>query len=63
MIRRNVLATTGFIVLSLAGPGAGIAQDTALVRAFHTSSAAFTIVDGHLKGLGADVLSLSLIHI
>jgi hypothetical protein len=57
MIRRNVLATTGFIVLSLAGPGAGIAQDTALVRAFRTNSAAFTVVDGHLKGLGADVLS------
>lgn len=57
MIRRFVPGTTGFIVLSLLVANAATAQDTALVRAFRTYSAPFTLADGHLKGPGADVLS------
>jgi len=56
MIRRFVLCTTGFIILSAAAK-TGAAQDTALVRAFRTNSAPFTLVDGRLQGPGADVLS------
>ena len=57
MNRRNVIAVTGFAFLSFASPYAGAAQDTALVRAFRINSAPFTLVDRHLKGLGADILA------
>ncbi|MGH9420024.1 MAG: hypothetical protein ACRD3J_08630, partial [Thermoanaerobaculia bacterium] len=60
MIRRFVLYTTGFTLLTIAGANRSSAQDTALVRAFRTSSAPFAIVDGRLKGSGADVLSRAI---
>jgi hypothetical protein len=53
----RVLAATGIVVLALAIPGAGNAQDTALVTAFRTNSAPFNISNGRLTGMGADVLS------
>ncbi len=57
MVHRNVLVAAGFILVAVAGPKSGGAQDTALVRAFRANAATFNLIDGHLKGPGAGMLS------
>ena len=55
MIRKLVSATT--TLLMFAGGAILEAQDTSFVKALRSNSSSFNIADGHLRGLGADVLS------